>query len=118
MTPTQIHGDEIVTVPPEFPNAATVHQMRYPERVIAAIKVDRYMLNLVKEHRDSPSWNSFWLLALEEAALYRYYLTDDENSCVGYIHEGHLLLWANTIEKGKQEAARQYVASEQGALEL
>src|SRR5258708_3278029 len=100
----------------QLPTESEAREMRIFERFAAAVKIDMELLRLKKFYADSGLANVREVL--EAAALSRYYLTHDENSVVGYIHEGHLLLWCDAIEAGKVEAAREYVASEQGSLEL
>lgn len=118
---------------PQLYTAAEARQLRYPQRVIAAIKIDRYLKD---EFRLYIGWDTsateyqitnkpYWEIeyaqfrkqqsfeALEAAALSRYHLTHDENSCVGYIHEGRLLLWADELEESKRFEATSYAVNQE-----
>lgn len=95
-----------MTTTPHLYTPAEARTMRLFERFTAAVKLDMYMQHLAADLPDTFD-------ALEQAALSRSYLTDDEYSCVGMIWEGRLLLWVDALEVGKRFEAVSYAINQE-----
>lgn len=101
---------------------AEARALKYEQRVIAAIRIDRYLLKTLETYRLFLNHNApldvvqtafTWL---ERAALSRYCLTHDVMSCVGTIVEGRLVLHP-TLEQSKCFEASVYAIEQERILE-